>query len=531
MYRCLFFYRFTCKFKCIDSLNSVQNRRFWTFTSYFLSSHNPDEIASFNMESQEEKLDVGKSSKDSTCNSTYAQVLSKGCSDITDTSNNNPFNTSETINGNENVPIGFVDENSATNEIASKDVDSCIVELSHTDSFEDAEDSQNINSSATLKSSDLMPNTSDETSPLVTAIDDNNSKSNDQNNESQSSELSESGEEADLEDDAVIIDELYPSAMKWRLRADTEFDLPETVTVLETSFGSKVFVVGTAHFSKESQEDVAKTIKAVQPDVVMIELCKSRVNILSLDEETILEESKNMNFQKIKAAMEQNGFLQGALYLLLLNMSAHLTKQLGMAPGGEFRRAFLEAKQIPGCLVHLGDRPIHITLQRALATLSWWQKLRIAWYMLRAKDPISKEEVERCKQKDLLEEMLAEMTGEFPELSHVFVKERDIYLTYSLQMSALTVPSPHNNDVVCPSYVVGVVGIGHVPGIKENWGKINEKDIHPILRVPEPSLSSKIIRQSIRISVIGLGMYGVYKVLPKSWIPSNPLHFISYFKR
>lgn len=58
----------------------------------------------------------------------------------------------------------------------------------------------------------------------------------------------------------------------------------------------------------------------------------------------------------------------------------------------------------------------------------------------------SKEEIERCKQKDLLEEMLAEMTGEFPELSHVFVKERDIYLTYSLQMAAVPLPSPHSQN-------------------------------------------------------------------------------------
>ncbi len=30
------------------------------------------------------------------------------------------------------------------------------------------------------------------------------------------------------------------------------------------------------------------------------------------------------------------------MHLLLLSMSAHLTQQLGMAPGGEFRRAFRE---------------------------------------------------------------------------------------------------------------------------------------------------------------------------------------------
>jgi len=48
----------------------------------------------------------------------------------------------------------------------------------------------------------------------------------------------------------------------------------------------------------------------------------------------------------------------------------------------------------------------------------------------------SKEEVERCKQKDLLEEMLHEMTGEFPALSKVFVAERDIFLANSLRLAA-----------------------------------------------------------------------------------------------
>lgn len=38
----------------------------------------------------------------------------------------------------------------------------------------------------------------------------------------------------------------------------------------------------------------------------------------------------------------QSGVVQGMMHLLLLSMSAHLTKQLGMAPGGEFRRAFQE---------------------------------------------------------------------------------------------------------------------------------------------------------------------------------------------
>lgn len=323
-------------------------------------------------------------------------------------------------------------------------------------------------------------------------------------------DYSESEENADLD-----ISDLYPLAQKWQFRAVNP-DLPETVTVLESLNGGKVYLVGTAHFSLESQEDVAKTIRATQPDVVMVELCKSRINILSLDEETILEESKNMSLQKIHTAIKQNGFMQGVMYLLLLSMSAHLTKQLGMAPGGEFRRAFTEAKKVPGCLVHLGDRPIHITLQRALASLSVWQKVRLAWYMLTSKEPISKEEVERCKQRDLLEEMLAEMTGEFPALSKVFVKERDIYLAYSLSVASAPFPVTPDGNGKVPSVVVGVVGIGHVPGIVSNWGKVNEKDIPAILSVPEASLASKIIRRTVRVTLYGVAAYGCYRLLPSS---------------
>lgn len=44
-------------------------------------------------------------------------------------------------------------------------------------------------------------------------------------------------------------------------KSDEDFDnnLPETVTLLKhDKTGAKVYLIGTAHFSKESQEDVAK---------------------------------------------------------------------------------------------------------------------------------------------------------------------------------------------------------------------------------------------------------------------------------
>ncbi|XP_013396427.1 traB domain-containing protein isoform X2 [Lingula anatina] len=317
---------------------------------------------------------------------------------------------------------------------------------------------------------------------------------------------SSGGEESDVEDN--FDDMMYPSQRLHRHPVD---ELPRTVAKLETKDGCMVYVVGTAHFSEESQEDVAKTIHAVQPDIVVLELCRSRVNILELDESTLLQEAQNINLQKIRVAIKQNGLLQGVLHLLLLSMSAHLTKELGMAPGGEFRRAFQEAQTIPGCRVHLGDRPIGITLKRALGALSWWQKLRLGFYMLTTKDPISKEDVEKCKQKDLLEEMLKEMTGDYPALSTVFVQERDIFLANSLKIAAQPLPHPELDGDVVPSVVVGVVGIGHLPGIKEHWEE--EHNVQDIMTVPPATLVGTAFRWIIRAGLVGLLSWGTYRLL------------------
>ncbi|XP_055905504.1 traB domain-containing protein [Eupeodes corollae] len=289
-----------------------------------------------------------------------------------------------------------------------------------------------------------------------------------------------------------------------------EKHLPHTVTVLTTPFGSKVYLVGTAHFSEESQDDVSYVIRNVRPDVVMVELCPSRIHILKLDEKTLLEEAKNFNIAKIRSIFQTNGYINGIFFILLLHMSAQLAKELGMAPGGEFRRAFEEIHKIPGCVLHLGDRPIRITLQRALRALSFRQTLKLVW-RLTSSETISIEEVEECKQRDLLEKLMQEMAGEFPAFSDVFVKERDLFLCHSLQVAAL--PIPQADGTSRPVSVVGVVGIGHANGIAENWGKVNPSQIQPILEIPPASLGTRVAKYTIKYGLISLTLYGAFKFL------------------
>lgn len=48
----------------------------------------------------------------------------------------------------------------------------------------------------------------------------------------------------------------------------------------------------------------------------------------------------------------------------------------------------------------------------------------------------SVEEIEKCKKRDMLEQLLADLAGEYPAFGEVFLDERDVFLTHSLQAAA-----------------------------------------------------------------------------------------------
>ncbi|XP_026963896.1 traB domain-containing protein isoform X1 [Sagmatias obliquidens] len=269
---------------------------------------------------------------------------------------------------------------------------------------------------------------------------------------------------------------------------------------------------GSARGARGELACPSQTIREVQPDVVVVELCQYRVSMLKMDERTLLREAKEISLEKLQQAVRQNGVMSGLMQMLLLKVSAHITEQLGMAPGGEFREAFKEASKVPFCKFHLGDRPIPVTFKRAIAALSFWQKIKLAWGLCFLSDPISKDDVERCKQKDLLEQMMAEMIGEFPDLHRTIVSERDIYLTYMLRQAARRLELPRASDAeprkCVPSVVVGVVGMGHVPGIEKNW--TTDLNIQEIMTVPPPSVCGRVSWLAAKAAFLGLLGYGLY---------------------
>lgn len=318
-------------------------------------------------------------------------------------------------------------------------------------------------------------------------------------------------------------------------RRPSNIYLPSTVTVLKYPFAKKsedstdqqsevdnalaeacVYLVGTAHFSRKSQMDVLRTIREVQPDFVMVELCPSRVSLLSMDEKTLLRETKQPTMEKLINIIKESGVIRGVLYILLLSMTAHVTKQLDVAPGGEMRAAYTGAQKVPQCRIVLGDRPVHITIQRAVGSLNFFQKIRFLYSLITSLNTkITSEDVERCKKADILEAFLDGVSEKFPPLSRILVDERDLYMVNTLQkvLRSSTLDKLDACKAINAKYqpvkAVAVVGIGHVRGMVSKWGK--RTSTAELLKIPEPSRAFKIIKYGFKGLIISLMVYGTYR--------------------
>ena len=56
---------------------------------------------------------------------------------------------------------------------------------------------------------------------------------------------------------------------------ETDYSLPHSIKRIEVE-GKEIFLLGTAHVSKESVEDVRKAAEALKPDTICVELCTAR---------------------------------------------------------------------------------------------------------------------------------------------------------------------------------------------------------------------------------------------------------------
>ena len=268
--------------------------------------------------------------------------------------------------------------------------------------------------------------------------------------------------------------------------------MSQTQKTLELN-GRKITLVGTAHVSKESIEEVTDTIRQLMPDSVAIELDEKRAD-------SIQNSEKYSQLDIIKVLKRHEGFLLLA-NLILASFQRRMGLNVGVKPGDEMLAAIKTAEElnIPSVMV---DRPIQITLKRAWAKNSFWGKCKLFALLVSSafsKEEIDASEIENLKNSSEMDSMMDELAKEMPVIKEVVIDERDSYL-------AAKIWAAEGNNVVA------VLGAGHLPGVEKHLKQLAEKqeviDVDEISKIPQKSIAGKLVAWIIPAIIIALIVAG-----------------------
>ena len=252
---------------------------------------------------------------------------------------------------------------------------------------------------------------------------------------------------------------------------------------MEVKISENIILIGTAHISKESAQEVKDAIEKYKPAVVAVELCQRRYKALT-------EKDKWEN-TPVTALLKGNQAYFVLAQTFLASIQRRLGKEYGAEPGSEMIVAINEAKA-HNLDIALVDRDIAVTLKRAWRKMSLREKMRLAWAFLKTLFGYDEEELEKLDLKemmdqDVISEMLEEFTELVPSVAEVLIHERDAFIAKRIL------------DEQNKGRILAVVGAGHLEGIKKHLEKQRvDVDLAALESVPKKRISlTKVVAVAV----------------------------------
>jgi len=252
-------------------------------------------------------------------------------------------------------------------------------------------------------------------------------------------------------------------------------------------------LLGTAHISRESVDEVRRVISEEKPDRVCVELDEGRYASMSQGSGW-----KDLNVGKV--IRQGKGFLLMA-NLVLASFQRRLGKDLGVKPGEEMLAAVTTCQEL-SVPFSLCDRNIQVTLRRAWSRTSPWGKMKMLAAMIASvftEEKLSAEDIEKLKQKDILQNMMEELAQFLPAAKEVLIDERDRYLAARIFRAE-------------GARLVAVVGAGHLAGIAAHVTEMaagrESTDISDLDSLPPKTAAGRIVPWTIPALIVALFAYG-----------------------
>jgi pheromone shutdown-related protein TraB len=220
--------------------------------------------------------------------------------------------------------------------------------------------------------------------------------------------------------------------------------------------GRHISLIGTAHVSRQSIEEVSACIRDEKPGMVCVELDEKRYNAM-------VQKDSWERLDVTKVFKEGNGFLLAA-NLVLAGFQRRLGNELGVKPGEEMKTAVETAQEL-GIPYRLCDREVRITLRRAWAVCGLWSKCKLLAALLSSAFSTEKpgaEKIENLKERSELDGMMAELADYLPGVKETLIDERDQYLAEKIWEAS----APPEGASAAPPPTAAIAGAGHLPGIQ-----------------------------------------------------------------
>jgi len=265
-------------------------------------------------------------------------------------------------------------------------------------------------------------------------------------------------------------------------------------TVSRIRLGEReILILGTAHVSRDSVDEVTNAIREELPDRICVEIDAGRYQSLSRDE-------KWQQMDLTKVFREKKGFLL-LTNLVLTSFQRKVGMNTGIKPGEEMKMAIEVAEEL-SIPFSFSDRPVQMTLQRAWGKSSFWNKMKLLASLLSSvftTEKVDAAEVESLKEKGALQDMMEELSSFLPSVKEVLIDERDQYLATNIY------EAPGNK-------IIAVVGAGHMGGIVrwiEDLHKgTRESDLREISSLPPRKMGSKLIPWVIPALILAIVVTG-----------------------
>jgi len=264
-----------------------------------------------------------------------------------------------------------------------------------------------------------------------------------------------------------------------------------TAIIQELSIGeSRVTLLGAAHVSRASAEQVRDLLQQGDFDAVAVELCPSRYGAL-INPDSL---AKMDLFRVLR---------EGRIPMVVANLALgayqqRLADQFGIEPGAEQRAAiaFARRESLPVLLL---DREIGTTFQRISRSLSWWRRFGLFAGLVASvfsHQEVDEAEIERLKEGDVLESTFAQFADQHRDLYIPLIEERDRYMAARLRQELAGKP---------PQRVLAVVGAGHLKGIAR-FARDAREEPETVFRlldqVPAGSRWPKLIPWAIVLAIL-----------------------------